>query len=183
VYAAGCIHLHLFPTGTSTEGCCGSLLINTQSHECCSGDYGNKKPHKKEKNKKCCKTEYYNKEAHYCFRGRYVLPLFHKICGNQTYDTRIQKCCHRKLYDVSEDSQHYKCCGSSLHSDLEYKCCEGDPNFLIPHNASCCKKSKFFSVYVLHVKAIPIYKCEIVISKLNIRTNYTRDKSEWSLSN
>ena len=144
------IHLHLFPTGTSTEGCCGRLLINTQSHQCCSDAYGNEKEHKKEKNKKCCKTEYYNKGTHHCFRSRYVLPMFHEICNNQTYDTRIQKCCDRKLFNVSENSQHYKCCGSSLHSDLEYKCCEGNPNFLIPHNAFCCKKSKFFqSMYYI----------------------------------
>jgi hypothetical protein len=71
--------------------------------------------------KKCCGQEYYSKKTHHCPGGRHVLPIYTELCGTAEYDTRKQKCCDRKLYNVSKSSTHYKCCGSSLYNDIEQK--------------------------------------------------------------
>lgn len=126
---------------TDFYGCCGKLLINKQSQVCCSDGNGNKKQHMREPRKKCCGQEYYNKKTHHCLRGRHVLPMYKELCGTVEYDSRKQKCCDRNLYDVSERSPHYKCCGSFLYNDIEQKCC-GEFQLLIPKSAECCKNSK-----------------------------------------
>ncbi|XP_052105472.1 uncharacterized protein LOC127738310 [Mytilus californianus] len=121
--------------------CCGQIKMGSNKR-CCKDLHGDVAIHKKKPHMKCCQTEYYNKRSHYCFKNRKVLPLHQKLCGDQLYDTRINKCCMKKLYNkISDNDPDYDCCGVVVFHKAKQKCCS--PTNLIPVTTSCCQKGSY----------------------------------------
>ncbi|VDI35802.1 Hypothetical predicted protein [Mytilus galloprovincialis] len=121
--------------------CCGQLKMKS-NERCCKDLHGDVAIHKKKPYMKCCQTEYYNKGSHYCFRNRKILPLHQKLCGDQLYDTRTNKCCMKKLYNnISDNDPDYDCCGVKVFHKAMKKCCS--LSNLIPAATSCCQKESY----------------------------------------